>query len=152
MRTYFDKITGAYLGVWNWPAAEGQTTHPSRENHPWKDGQVGSANYRLNLSTDSLEAIPVDPVPSLDQFLTDAYAGCLAVATGTAGERLIEVSRRMDQYPSFVTAAQRENLALLQVVIARAHADYLVDPLTGISPAMEAAIQAAMVANHLVAP
>jgi hypothetical protein len=98
-----------------------------------------------------LAAANVSP-PNWDQFLTDSYAGCLAVATGTPTERLIEVSRRMDQYPSFVTAAQRENLALLQVVIARAHADYLVDPSTGISPTMEAAIRAAMVANHLVLP
>lgn len=89
-------------------------------------------------------------LPNWNKFLTDAFNGCCAVATGTLEERMIEVSRRMDQYPSFVTAAQRENLALLQVVIARAHADYLAKPATGVSPEMEAAIQAAMVANHLV--
>ena len=95
---------------------------------------------------------PVPIKPNWDQFLTDAYTGCLAAATGTPEERLIEVSRRMDQYPSFVTAAQRGNLALLHVVVARVHADYLINPATGISPAMEVAIRAAMVANHLVLP
>lgn len=95
-------------------------------------------------------AVPSAPLPNYDQFLTDAYNGCVAVATGTPEERLIEVSRRVDQYPSFVTAAQRENLALLQVVIARAHADYLANPLTGIPPDMEVAIRAALMANHVV--
>lgn len=149
-RTYFDAVTGQYLGSWNWPATDEQTSHPSLAGHPWQDGQVGGSGYRLDLSTGSLELIPVVPAPNWDQFLTDAYTGCLAVATGTPEARLIEVSRRMDQYPSFVTAAQRENLPLLQVVIGRAHADYLVDASTGISPEMESAIQAALVANHLV--
>ena len=116
------------------------------------DGASRGWSYVDGVFVDPTPPMPIAPIaPNWDQFLTDAYNNCLAVATGTPEERLIEVSRRMDQYPSFVTAAQRENLALLQVVIARAHADYLVNPSTGISPVMEAAIRAAMVANHIIA-
>lgn len=99
---------------------------------------------------------PIEPMrplqPDWEQFITDAFHGCCAVVVGTPEEQLIEVSKRMDRYPSFVTAAQRGNLPLLHAVIARAHADYAITPSTGISPAMEEAIHAAMVANHLVAP
>lgn len=148
MYCVFDKITGRYRG--------GHANAPGPQYDSQTEVLVELPEFptlaqRLDVATGQLVSCdPLPPPPNYDQLLTDAYSGCLAVATGTPEERLIEASRRMDQYPSFVTAAQRGNLALLQVVIARAHADYLVNPSTGISPAMEAAILAAMVANHVV--
>ena len=60
-RTYFDKATRLYIGAWNWPATPDQLDHPSLEEHPWKEGQVGSGLHRLNLLTDTVELMPVVP-------------------------------------------------------------------------------------------
>lgn len=150
MRTYFDKTTGAYIGIWNWPATEAQANHPALAGHAWLEGQVGGSGYRLNLSTGNLDLIPVVPAPDWDGFLVAAFEGCVDAETGTPEERADAVSNRMDNYPSFVTFIQSRNLVMVQRRIAKAQADYLANPTTGIPPAYAAAIQAAMVANHLV--
>ena len=68
MRTYFDKTTGAYLGSWNWPATPEQLVHPERTGQLWKEGQVGSAAHRVNVTTGELELLPLpalEPTPTL---------------------------------------------------------------------------------------
>lgn len=142
MRTYFDSTTGAYLGSWNWPATAEQMTHPSLAGHLWKEGQVGSAAHRLNLLTDTLELAPVDPQPDWDGFRLACLGGVFA-----ANYPLI--AAMIDTYPSFVVGIQYGNLDLVQATLGKAHMDYAANPTTGISPAMESAIQAAMVENHL---
>jgi hypothetical protein len=63
MRTYFDRTAGTYIGSWNWPATPEQLNHPSLAGHPWKEGQVGSGLHRLNLTTDTVDLMPVAPEP-----------------------------------------------------------------------------------------
>lgn len=145
MRTYFDRLTGVYLGSWNWPVAPEQLDHPDLAGHLWKEGQVGSSLYRLNLLTDTLELVPVVPQPDWDGFR-------LACLGGVFAANYPMIANLIDTYPSFVVGIQYGNLDLVQAAIGKAHMDYAANPTTGISPAMEAAIQAAMVANHLVLP